>query len=419
MKILVINSGSSSLKFQLIETSPEQIASNTDRLLAKGEVERIGSLEALVSYHAWGAADVPSNRRQRPRSSPKPVLDHAQAIQAALDCLTGPESAVRSLSEIEGVGHRVVHGGEHFSSSVMIDEKVLRQIESCIDLAPLHNPNNLKGYYATRRALPNAAQVAVFDTAFHHALPPRAFHYGIPYVHYSRDRVRRYGFHGTSHRYLSYRFAQLHGHERRDYKLITCHLGNGSSVCAIAHGRSIDTSMGFTPLEGLLMGTRAGDVDPGVLTYLLGREGLTLHELETLLNRQSGLYGISGVSGDMRDLLRESENGNQRAALAIDIFCYRVKKYLGAYLAALNGADAIIFGGGIGENAPSVRAVISESLDGLGVSLDAARNAEAVGIEKPISAPGSALEVWVIPTNEELLIARDTLRCIKGIPHPV
>lgn len=410
MKILVVNCGSSSLRFQLIETSPEQIAANSDRLLAKGVVERIGSSEALVSYESPGSAA---------RRFGKPIPEHRQALEAAIECLVHSGGAVRDLDEIEGVGHRVVHGGEHFTESVLMDEEVVRKIESSIDLAPLHNPNNLKGHQATRHLLPQAKQVAVFDTAFHQSLPPHAFHYGIPYVHYARDRLRRYGFHGTSHRYLSYRFAHIHGKTRREYKLITCHLGNGCSMCAIDHGRSVDTSMGLTPLEGLLMGTRAGDVDPGVLTYLLGKEGMSLGELEVLLNRHSGLYGVSGVSGDMRDLLRESDQGNKRASLAVEVFCYRVKKYLGAYLAVLNGADAIIFGGGIGENSPAVRVTICESLDKLGVRLDPEKNAGAVGVERNISGAGSATPLWVIPTNEELLIARDTLRCILGIPHPV
>jgi len=410
MKILVINCGSSSLKFQLIETSPEQIATDTDRMLAKGEVERIGSSEAIVSYHVPGGAS--------PRMG-QAVRDHTQAIQAALDCLTGSASLLKDLKEIDGVGHRVVHGGERLQASVLFDEDVVQEIERCIDLAPLHNPQNLKGYQASRRLLPEAKQVAVFDTSFHHAMPPRAFHYGIPLIHYTRDRIRRYGFHGTSHRYLNYRFARLHGHDRSAYKVITCHLGAGSSMCAIDHGRSVDTSMGLTPLEGLLMGTRPGDLDPGVLTYLLGTEGMHVHDLETELNRHSGLYGISGISGDMRDLLRESAKGNERAALAIDMFCYRVKKYLGSYLAVLNGADGIVFAGGIGENAPEIRARICEDLEVFGVRLDPESNAEVPGNEKLISPRGVSPEIWVIRTNEEMLIARDTVRCILGIPHPV
>jgi acetate kinase len=410
VKILVINCGSSSVKFQLIETSPPQIASNTDKYLAKGEVERVGSSEALLSFEVGGSEHTRESR---------PIRDHTQAIQAALEQLTGSSSLIADITEIEGVGHRVVHGGEHFTASVLIDDEVVKEIEKCVELAPLHNPANLKGYRAAQQLLPHAKQVAVFDTAFHHAMPPHAFHYGIPYVHYSRDRVRRYGFHGTSHRYLNYRFARLHSHDRSAYKVITCHLGNGCSMCAIDHGRSIDTSMGMTPIEGLLMGTRPGDVDPGALTYLMGREGMDLHDLETELNRHSGLYGVSGISGDMRDVLKQADAGNQRAKLAIDMFCYRVKKYLGAYLAALNGADGIVFGGGIGENSPEIRAQICENLDVFGIKLDPESNGSVPDQERLISPRGASPEVWVIRTNEELLIARDTLRCILGIPHPI
>jgi len=410
MKILVINCGSSSVKYQLIETSLPQINSNTDRYLAKGEVDRVRSSEALLSFEVAGSE---STRESRP------IRDHVQAIQAALEKLTCSPGLVADLTEIEGVGHRVVHGGEHFTGSVLIDEDVVKEIEKCIDLAPLHNPANLKGYQAARQLLPHARQVAVFDTSFHHAMPPHAFHYGIPYVHYSRDRVRRYGFHGTSHRYLNYRFARLHGHDRSAYKVITCHLGNGCSMCAINHGRSIDTSMGMTPIEGLLMGTRPGDIDAGALTYLLAREGMDLHDLESELNRHSGLYGVSGVSSDMRDLLKQAAAGHERARLAIDIFCYRVKKYLGAYLAALNGADGIVFGGGIGENSPEIRAQICENLDIFGIKVDPESNASVPDQERLISPRGASPEMWVIRTNEELLIARDTLRCMLGIPHPI
>jgi len=410
MKILVINCGSSSLKFQLIETSPDQIAADTDQLLAKGEVERIGSSQALVTFEAPG--------RPRERTG-RSVRDHSEAIRSALDHITGTDGLVSSLTEIEGVGHRVAHGGEKLQASTLIDDDVLAEIERCIDLAPLHNPNNIKGYQATRKLLPDARQVAVFDTAFHHAMPPRAFHYAIPYVHYSVGRIRRYGFHGTSHRYLNYRFSRLHGAKRSAFKLITCHLGAGASMCAINHGQSVDTSMGLTPLEGLIMGTRPGDVDPGVLLYLLGREGMNLHDLETELNRHSGLYGISGVSADFRDVLRESVAGNSRATLAIEMFCYRVKKYLGAYLAVLNGADGIVFSGGIGENSAHLRACVCGSMETFGFRLDPSANGAAAGVEKMISMPGASPELWVIPTNEELLIARDTVRCILGLPHPI
>ncbi len=410
MNILVINCGSSSVKFQFIETSPEHIASNTDRLLAKGEVERVGSSEALVTYQVIGTAA---------EQAVEPIPDHTAAIRAALQRLIGPGGLVKDHKEIEGVGHRVVHGGERLQSSMLIDQDVVAEIERCIRLAPLHNPANLKGYRAARQLLPEARQVAVFDTAFHHAMPPHAFHYAIPLIHYTRDQVRRYGFHGTSHRYLNYRFARLHGHDRSAYKVITCHLGNGASMCAINHGHSIDTSMGMTPLEGLVMGTRSGDVDPGAIFYMLHGKSTSPAELETELNRHSGLYGISGVSGDMRDLEGEAERGNDRAALAIEMFCYRVKKYIGAYLAALNGADGIVFSGGIGENAPAIRARICEGLDVFGIRLDPEDNADVQGPEKLISPRGASPEIWVIRTNEELLIARDTVRCILGIPHPI
>jgi acetate kinase len=408
MKILVLNCGSSSLKFQLIETSPEQMASHTDRLLASGIVERIGSPESLLTYECPGRATAKVH---------KACPDHQQAVQAAIGCLEGQGTGLESLGEIEGVGHRVVHGGERFRSSVVIDEEVLAAIESVSDLAPLHNPNNLKGYYAARAVLPAATHVAVFDTAFHQDLPPEAFLYALPYAHYSRERIRRYGFHGTSHRYLAHRFAQIHRSPRAAHKLITCHLGNGCSVCAIDRGRSVETSMGFTPLEGLVMGTRCGDLDPGVVVHLLNR-GVGVEELENLMNHESGLYGVSGISNDMRDLLREQERGNQRAELAIKMFCHRVRKYLGAYYAVLEGAGAIIFAGGIGESSPAVRAMICESLGALGVRLDAEKNAQAVGVEKEISAADAPTKVWVIPTNEELLIARDTLCCILHLPEP-
>ncbi len=407
MKILVINCGSSSLKFQLIETSRGQIAANTDCQLAKGLVERIGDSEAAVTYEAAGSATQKSTRA---------IRDHVEAIEAALECLTESGGPIRHLSEIEGVGHRVVHGGERFTSSVLIDDQVARKIADLAELAPLHNPNNLKGYQAARQVLPRAPQVAVFDTSFHRHLPPEAFLYGIPFIHYERDHLRRYGFHGTSHCFLSYRFAQIHKSTPAAFKLITCHLGSGCSVCAIDRGRSVETSMGFTPLEGLMMGTRSGDIDPGVVLHLLSQGGMNVSEVDSLLNDRSGLHGLSGLSNDMRDLLRERGKGNTRADLAVRVFCHRVRKYLGAYWAVLGGADAVIFAGGIGENSPEVRAMICTSLGVLGLAIDPQRNAEARGVEKKISPADASAEVWAIPTNEELLIARDTLNCILGLP---
>jgi acetate kinase len=406
MEILVLNSGSSSLKFQLIETSPQQIQADADRVRARGSIEKIGTDEAIISIEAADANT----------KSTREVLEHRDAVGIAASCLQDA-GGIRK-EQIEGVGHRIVHGGEQFTQSVLIDEEVLRHIQEAIELAPLHNPHNLKGYVAAREMLPQARHAAVFDTSFHQTLPRHAFMYGLPHVVYDRHRVRRYGFHGTSHRYVSYRYARMLGKTRQEYKLITCHLGNGCSVCAIDHGRSVDTSMGFTPLEGLLMGTRAGDVDPAAVLHVMSKEELSIHEVSSLLNKHSGLYGLSGISNDMRKLLEHAGQGNDRARLAIDVFCYRVKKYIGAYLATLNGADAVLFTGGIGENAPAVRAQICDGLDGLGIVLDPARNEAVRGQASRISGDDSACQVWVIPTDEELLIARDTLRCILGLPHP-
>jgi acetate kinase len=375
MKILVLNAGSSSLKFNLFEGAPADIEANAERVLAKGETERVCSMaDALKSVF----------RQIDPRS-------------------------------VEAVGHRVVHGGDQFYQSVIIDAQVEKQIEELSILAPLHNPHNLEAYRAAREHLPDVPQVAVFDTAFHYSLPPRAYVYGLPYAYLTEMKIRRYGFHGISHRYVSWRFAQLHGKKRGDYRMITCHLGNGCSVCAIEHGLSIDTSMGFTPLEGLIMGTRSGDVDAGAILHLITHEHHDPSDLLHVLNGSSGMKGISGISNDMRDLLREASAGSERAALAVDTFCYRVRKYIGMYLAAMNGADALIFTGGIGENAAVIRAQICEGLSNLGIALDGAANER--DSREPREIGSSKIPVWVVPTNEELLIARDTLRCILKIPH--
>jgi acetate kinase len=410
MNILVLNVGSSSLKFQLIETDEERIAQNTDRRLARGQVERIGG-EAVWSYRAGEGAE---------KKGSAPMRDHRAAVDHLLAWMASADSGVpiASLAEIGAAGHRVVHGAERFVNSVRIDEAVLKGIEEAIDLAPLHNPANLRGIEAVSAVLgPGVPQAAVFDTAFHHTLPERAFLYAIPYSLYRRHRVRRYGFHGTSHRYVSYRYRQLTGKSREETNIVTLHLGNGCSACAISGGDSIDTSMGFTPLEGLVMGTRSGDLDPAVLDYIAEKEGLTLAGVETLLNKQSGLLGISGLTNDMRELLAEAdEHDDRRAWLAIDLFCYRARKYVGAYLAALGGADAICFAGGIGENSAPVRAQICQGLEWAGVSLDTSQNHSVVGgKEGRISPEGASPEVWVIPTDEELLIARDTFRVIHGI----
>lgn len=410
MHVLVLNVGSSTLKFQLIATDRERMAGNTDVKLARGQIERIGGEAVLTLRDASGAVT----------HTTAAIRDHRGAVDWVIRWLASDESGpgLSSVAEIGAVGHRVVHGGERFVRSVRIDDDVQRGIEETIDLAPLHNPANLRGILAARAALgPGVPQVAVFDTAFHHTLPDHAYLYAIPYQLYRRHKVRRYGFHGTSHRYVAHRYRQITGTAREATRLVTLHLGNGCSACAISGGESVDTSMGFTPLEGLVMGTRAGDLDPAILDYVASKEGLTLSEVEVLLNKQSGLLGISGLTNDMRELLAEAEeHSDRRARLAIEIFCYRARKYIGGYLAAMGGADAVVFTGGIGENAPAVREKICAGLEWLGLTLDAGRNrATCDGAEGRVSADGSRLAAWVIPTDEELLIARDTYRVVEGI----
>jgi acetate kinase len=394
MRVLALNCGSSSVRCQLFETSLEAAAANRDRQLGRVLVERIGTPEAKV-HSATGEFE-------------QQVADHREAIEISVGLLGARQ-------EIEAVGHRVVHGGERFSAPVELDEEIANEIERLNELAPLHNPENLKGYVAARAVLPQARHVAVFDTAFHQTLPPKAYVYGLPDAVWRRHKVRRYGFHGSSHRYVAYRYAQIHGFARSDYKLVTCHLGNGCSISAVDGGRSVDTSMGFTPLEGLLMGTRCGDIDAGAVLHLMAKEQLTPAEMDLMLNRRSGLYGLSMASNDMRTLLDLIQCGHAAARLAVDAFCYRAKKYLGAYAAVLNGCDAVVFTGGIGENAPAIRAGICESLDSLGIRLDGAKNDAALGVEASIAAVGARTQVWVIPTDEGLVIARDTLRCLAGL----
>jgi acetate kinase len=410
VNILVLNAGSSTVKFQLVRTDAECIAADSDERLASGQIERIGGA-AIFSYRAADHAPVKGTASMR---------DHRAAVEHILGWLADERSAVpiRSIGEIEAAGHRVVHGGERFVHSVRIDDDVLRGIEANIDLAPLHNPHNLRGIQAVTAVLGSGVpQVAVFDTAFHHTLPEHAYLYAIPYSLYRRYRVRRYGFHGTSHRYVAFRYRQLTGRTREETRVITLHLGNGASACAIRRGDSVDTSMGFTPLEGLVMGTRSGDLDPAILDFVASKEGLSLPEAEALLNKQSGLLGLSGLTNDMRELLAESEeHDDRRARLAIEIFCYRARKYIGAYLAAMGGADAVVFAGGIGENAPEIRTRICEGLQWAGLEISPQRNAELVGRrEGRISSDGCRLDAWVIPTDEELLIARDTYRMVQGI----
>ena len=412
--ILVLNVGSSSLKFQLVDTDGDAIAAARDRRLARGQIERIGG-EAIITL---AAGNEPTTTHS------ESIADYAGAVSYLLRWLTRAREndapAITSLADIRAVGHRVVHGGERFKASTLVTDVVRRKLDALIDLAPLHNSHNLRGIDAARAAMgADIPQVAVFDTAFHQSLPERAYLYALPYQLYRRYGVRRYGFHGTSHRYVAYRYRELTGTPRDKVKIVTLHLGNGASACAIVGGESVDTSMGFTPLEGLVMGTRSGDLDAAILDFVSVKEGLALRDIETMLNKQSGLLGISGLTADMRELLaEEKENGDRRARLAVDVFCYRVKKYLGAYLAAMNGADAIVFAGGIGENSPEIRARICANLDWLGIAIDEVKNAGALGTECRIDAQNARVAAWVIPTDEELLIARDTWRVVTGAQLP-
>lgn len=408
MNILVLNCGSSSLKFQLIATDLENIAQNSDRRLAFGQIERIGGA-AIITFTAEG---------KEPQISAAPVKDIRAALETVLRWISSEEAGleeIKTLTDIHAVGHRVVHGGERFTQSALITEDVLRGIEDCIELAPLHNPANIKGILAVREILgKDVTQAAVFDTAFHQTLPEKAYLYAIPYQFYRRHKIRRYGFHGTSHRYVAYRYRNLKNIPREKVNIITLHLGNGCSIAAIKNGNSIDTSMGLTPLEGLVMGTRSGDLDPAIIEFISAKEGLTIHEVEMILNAQSGLLGISGLTNDMRELIAEAnESGDRRARLAIEIFCYRASKYIGAYLAAMQGADAIIFTGGIGENSPKIREIICQNLSWFGIELAADKNEFHIrGQEGTIGKNESRSDIYVIPTNEELLIARDTVRLI-------
>ena len=408
MKVLVLNCGSSSVKFQLVATDEASCADGSDRAIARGLVENIGGT-AVLRYEAEG---------REPLRETAEILEHKIAVERVVALLTREGSGViRDRAEIEAVGHRMVHGGEHFNASVLIDDAVLRAIEDCFDLAPLHNPPNVKGYRAARDLLREVPHVAVFDTAFHQTMEPVAFLYGLPYVLYQRHAIRRYGFHGTSHRFVSRRLAERLGRlGDPELRVITCHLGNGCSAAAIRGGRSIDTSMGFTPLEGLLMGSRSGDIDPAIPLYVMAKEELGPAELNALLNKHSGLIGVSGLGNDMRRLLEAEAGGNERARLAIDMFCYRLRKYIASYVGALGGADALVFTGGIGENATAVRARAVVGLAPMGIAIDPERNAAANGREAEISPAGSPCSVQVIPTNEELLIARDTFRIVRGLP---
>lgn len=400
MLTLVINCGSSSVKYQLINTE------SRDKL-AWGMVERIGAVTAIIRHDQPGKKSIKKT---------EPIETHTQALKEIMEYLISAESGLlESASEIQAVGHRVVHGGETFKDSVHIDESVIEAIEHAFDLAPLHNPPNLKGIEAAMKYLPDAVHVAVFDTAFHHSIPAEAYLYAIPNRLYRRYKIRKYGFHGTSHYYVSRRYYQMKDTKADGTRVITCHLGNGCSLAAIKDGKSIDTSMGFTPLSGLVMGTRSGDIDPSILFYLVEKEELPLNHLHAMLNRSSGLLGLSGYAADMRDLIAEAENGDRRCEQAIDVYCYRIKQYIGSYMAVLNGCDAIIFTAGVGENSSLIRSKVCKNLEYLGVHIDETRNSNVDGLrEYKISTDDSRVEVYVIPTDEEMVIALDAAKIANG-----
>ena len=392
MNVLVINCGSSSLKFQLIDSESEAV-------LAKGLCERIG-IDGRLTYQPTGGEKITED---------KPMPTHTEAIQYVLDALTDAETGVvKSLDEIGAVGHRVLHGGEKYCESVIVTPEVKEVIEECIDLGPLHNPANLTGIVVCEKLMPGTPNVAVFDTAFHQTMPKKAFMYGIPYEYYEKYKIKRYGFHGTSHRYVSRKTAEFLGVPYEETKTIVCHLGNGSSISAVMNGKCVDTSMGLTPLEGLVMGTRSGDIDPAIIEYIAKKEGLGISEILNMLNKKSGVAGVSGVSSDFRDLAAAAAEGNERAALALDMFVYRVAKYIGSYVAAMNGVDNIVFTAGIGENDGTTRERICSYLGNHGLEIDKEANAKR-GEEMIISTPESKVKVLVIPTNEELAIARETV----------
>lgn len=397
MNVLVINCGSSSLKYQVIDSETEQV-------LAKGLCERIGIDGRLVYTPAGGEKEI----------SNLDMPTHKQAIQYVINALTNDKTGViKSLDEIGAVGHRLVHGGEKFACSTLITDEVIKAVEECSDLAPLHNPANLIGVHACQELMPNTPMAGVFDTAFHQTMPLEAYMYGIPYEYYEKYKVRKYGFHGTSHSFVSKRTAELLGKPAEDLKIIVCHLGNGSSICAVDGGKSVDTSMGLSPLEGLIMGTRSGDIDPSVMEFICKKENMDINGIMEVLNKKSGVQGLSGVSSDFRDLQAGAASGNDRCEMAVDVFCYRVLKYIGAYVAAMNGVDAIAFTAGLGENDDVVRRKIVSRLGYLGITLDETVNKATKGKEAVISTPDSKIPVWVVPTNEELAIARETVALIQ------
>ena len=395
MKILVINCGSSSLKYQVID-------SDTEHVLAKGLCERIG-IDGRLTYQPTGQDKIKYDA---------PMPAHRQAVELVLKQLTDPETGIlKSVDEIQAVGHRMVHGGEKFACSTLLTDEVLKTVESCNDLAPLHNPPTLVGVAACKELMPTTPMVGVFDTAFHQTMAPEAYIYGLPYEYYEKYGMRRYGFHGTSHKFVSQRTAELLGKKPEDVKVIVCHLGNGSSISAVDGGKCVETSMGLTPLEGLIMGTRSGDIDPTCIEFIAHKENITLEEAMTIINKKSGVLGISGVSSDFRDLEEAANEGNERAKLALDEFCHHVKKYIGSYIAVMNGVDAIVFTAGIGENSPEVREQIMEGFGFIGATIDPVAN-KVRGKETLISTPDSKVKVFCVPTNEELAICRDTVEIV-------
>ena len=397
MNVLVINCGSSSLKFQLIDSVSEKV-------LAKGLCERIGIDGSKIEYE-------PYNGEEQEKEVSMPT--HNEAIKIVIDSLLNKETGViKDLSEVGAVGHRVVHGGEKYSDSVLIDDEVLKSIKDCIVLAPLHNPPNVIGIEACKELMPNTPMVAVFDTAFHQTMPKHAYICPVPYELYEKYGVRKYGFHGTSHKYVSYKVAETMGKDIKDLKIITCHLGNGCSLAAVKNGKSVDTSMGFTPLAGVMMGTRSGSIDPSVISFLIEQHGYTIEQIDELLNKKSGILGISGVSSDFRDVLEAAESENERAKLALEIFYYKVRTQIAAYAGAMGGVDAIVFTAGVGENGPETREECLRGLEFLGVEVDKEAN-NVRGKIREISKPGCKVKAFVIPTNEELMIARDTLELIQ------
>jgi acetate kinase len=399
MKILVINCGSTTLKYQLID-------SETEEVFAKGLCERIGIDDADIAYTVMKTGEKKEKKIDMP--------DHSVAFKAVIDVLLDPEDgALSSLEEIDAVGHRVVHGGEFFNASVLIDDDVIEKIKQCSDLAPLHNPANLLGIEACSKLMPGVPQCAVFDTAFHQTMPEKAYIYGIPFSYYEKYKIRRYGFHGTSHSFVSKRAIEILGKPVEDTKVIVCHLGGGASITAVNGGKSVDTSMGFTPLDGLIMGTRSGSIDPAILQYIADKEDMNVDALLTLLNKKSGIQGLSGLSSDFRDIDAGIKDGNERARLAFDAFCYSATKLIGGYIAAMNGVDLIAFTAGIGENDAKVRAAILKNFSYLGITLDEEVNTATHGKEAMISTADSAVKAYVIPTNEELAIARDTAQLVK------